>query len=408
MRYKLCIPVVLLMILNTGGNASSMSDSDLAASSAAASKKAELTACIIREGKGQINMRGSAITQTWPTGYDLPLPTGKKYSIQRLEHNKYPAPTAAVLRSWDPANFSDLTTYKRGDRLPEWQLLVHGLELKHLVKGIDRNSLDDFVSNQLNHGVPLGDAFIPYYPYFFHKKTIVSASVISQNLTATFGNAGFVLRAPAENYIFCGKEDIHSPTDKDFYPPVASASSSLTDTMEAVFTAVRGGTVGEWEIGERFKKHRLLSLTNLMPSEKVVPEGMAKAIPISERQSEEQKISDEEIIATAKAMGIPQSRITPQSLQALRQIIANDTPAQALLKGLKERIVEKSWYNEVALNPKRGTAEVLIHGVFLRCPLSNFNAFQKQPYVVNLLAIAEAFDLPVVLINDGNQYETSL
>ena len=55
------------------------------------------------------------------------------------------------------------------------------------------------------------------YSYFFHKKIIISASVICGWLTANFGEAGFVLTVPPQNY-FCGvSKDIHTPMNIDFY-----------------------------------------------------------------------------------------------------------------------------------------------------------------------------------------------
>ena len=137
----------------------------------------QFKAKIYRQGSGVIDING--LNGQWPEGYSLKKDGG--YDIKRTaqtdnavfqlmhEHN------AAVHSTWSPDKFTLLSQYNLGDYLPkDFKLVVHGLELKHLVGGLDGGlmSFDDFVNYGLNPNSPLGDEFIQFYPYFFHKSKL--------------------------------------------------------------------------------------------------------------------------------------------------------------------------------------------------------------------------------------------
>jgi len=360
-------------------------------------------AVIIRAGQGLIGMRGKEISQDWPEGYALKKTTGA-YAINRLDQTQYPTPSPAVVRSWRPENFTSLQGLPEGTSLSQFRLVVHGLELKHLVTGIDSCSFDDFVHNHLNPAAPQGDKFIPYYPYFFGKKSIIAASVVSENLTATFGNAGFILTAPAENYIICGKEDIHTPTDQDFYAPLPDICRLLPAPLPKNFNSF-----GAFELFTRFDKHRLLSLSELLPSTKVSPIGEAcheqTATPLTKSTPQKQLKARRK---THKQIQEKQGEIPLTSLLQRASAIAPTDSLEDLFPEIKE--AGKSWYNEVAINTHRLDTQtsVKISGIFLRTDEKQWREYITRPYVKALLEIAEAFDLPIVRINDGNSYQTNL
>lgn len=358
---------------------------------------------IFRQGKGEINIGGP-----WPEGHHLKRPSA--YQVKRLPDKLIPNYSHHVFESWGPANFTSLKYYKEGQNLSSFKLVVHGLELKHLVQGLNDMSFDDFVCKYLNSEVPLGDEFIPYYPYFFHKKTIISASVICENLTATFGNAGFVLTVPSQNYLFGSNVDIHTPTDKDFYIKFNDEES-----------------LGEFTISSFTPRYPLPRLDTLLPQNNVTTSKGAYLTTHSyatiEDSNADDNITEEEIRHDLRRMGIhnPNPQQVKRCLERARQDRGKNSHMLNLISGKTQRnsdgsfekAEKKSVYNEVAINPARTlkNRQLLtpsITGVFLRTSENELSQFLEKTYVKKLIQIAEAFDLPIILIKDNKTYETNL
>lgn len=378
------------------------------------------SARILFSGDGEIGIKGHSKGNYWPEGTDFPKRGA--YNNKKLLKEDYPNIEASILNSWSPQNFTDLKRYKEGEELENFKLIVHGVELKHLVKGIDDCSFDDFVHSTLNSNVPLGDDFITYYPYFFHKKTLISASVISNNLTATFGNAGFILKVPVLNYLFCGKEDIHTPTDKDFYKKESLIHESFPGRPSPYKSD------GDYLYKEASKKHRLLPLSELLPQTKVVVSGDCtyeeKTAATAEEHIEQHEPDfEEETKEELRKMGIdPEAdkAKTRRAIEFARKGWAAQLQRFASFKELNmsrkdASIVEKvyhSWYNEAAISPTRDTSSnlssVSINGIFLREAPENLPTFLEQSHVKKLLSLARKFNLPVIHIYDGNYYKTDL
>lgn len=365
----------------------------------------EPVARILRQGRGEINIKG--LNGSWPEGYSFKKKDA--YKIQRLEDSYIPKYSEELLKSWSANQFTFLKNYKEGETLSSFKTIVHGLELKHLVEGLDTMSFDDFVRNHLNKEVPLGDNFIPYYPYFFHKKTIISASVICENLTATFGNAGFVLTVPPENFLYGSDMDIHTPTDKDFY-----------------MKSFSGDLVGENLLIRHSANFSLPPLNRLLPKNKIKAPNQAHIISDSyasvEEYNDKNGITEKEIRSALALEGEhkPTQERVDEILKMARSIFvpSNHLYDKKVNLGQKEGnssiqvTKEESIYNEISINPsckKDGKVTTpLITGVFLRTSEKELSQFIEKNHIKKLLQTAEAFDLPVLLINDGNKYETNL
>jgi hypothetical protein len=344
---------------------------------------------VIKEGSGEIGIKGLN-NEGWLESFSFPI-TGRSYSIKRLEQEAYPEVNPDILKTWEPQHFTNLKSYKKGENLTSFRFIVHGLELEHMVEGLNEaTSFDHFVKRRLNPEVPLADNFIRFYPYFFHKKTIISASVISENLTASFGNVGFILTVPPENLIMSSTEDIHAPVDDYFYETLKSqVHSSKGETMMHAYLT----------------QHLLMSLENLLPSEEVIVEGAVRPIP-----PKPIKITEQYIKETWRLGGLPEEVISRLPLSSFPTEAQQPTPT---FDPFTSRIINHtSWYNEIAINPSRrkegSNTYVKISGIFLRTSRECWQEFKTRPYVKSLWSIAKAFDLPVVWIDDGNEYETAV
>lgn len=65
-----------------------------------------------------------------------------------------------------------------------------------------------------------------------------------------------------------------------------------------------------------------------------------------------------------------------------------------------------SWYNEVAISPQtQKGGSVKIVGIFIRGDIKSIETTLKRKEAIELFKIAEAFDLPVVHIIDGQEYD---
>lgn len=207
---------------------------------------------LIREGNGKITSQG-ANGNGWPSGY-IPINQEKKkpYSLGKNDYEILPI---TITNTWNPENFTSLVSYKKGYLFKKIKLIVHGLELHHLVDGfLPGASFDLFIKNKLNSEVPLGNNFIKYYPYFLFKKVTIAASVVNENLTATFCDIGFILSSPPLNFLFGGSVDLHSPLDMEFYRK------------------------GKPNIRNFQKKFPLTTLSNFLPEKKIISNSAYKAV----------------------------------------------------------------------------------------------------------------------------------
>lgn len=372
----------------------------------------QASAEILRVGEGEIGMKGLVSTQQWPEGYSLPLASGK-YNIVRLAQDDYPQPSSEALASWSPKYFTSLKGKPAGTPLEKFTFIVHGLEIETLMdsRGTDHQghpvAFDWFVHDKLNPASPEGIEFIKFYPYFFHKKTIVSASVISDTLTATYGNVGFILGAPPENLIVCGPQDIYSPVDSYFY------------TMGPLHATCPYTSYGETLMHLSTDRHSLMPLYELMPPQKIIPTGVSRPfVPPKERDPVKSFIDQRRL------SGDPENKI--QALE--RGIQAEDPTIMALIEMNKNTgiymdvmggtqsgsfvLKESSWYNEVSINPARAregvTTLTTLRGIFLRTGRDQLEVFKQRPEVQALWNVADAFDLPIVFVDDGNTYKTAL
>ncbi len=367
---------------------------------------------ILRAGAGRVHM-----AYAWPDAYKIPAPNAeKKYSVRRLQTSEYPSVSPAVRASWDPRYFTDLSTLAVGTELEEFQVVVHGLELKDLQKGLNYMSFDDFIARQLNPSVPTGIDFVRFYPYFFHKKTVISASIVNAFNTATFGDSGFILTVPSQNYLGCSTVDMHTPTDRDFYPVAspfekgaarsavaveakapaaaaggASASASMKPpaaglSLAEMFSSHVGYSEphGPVAMRELYTAHPLVSLPDFLPKSKVETGGT----PFRKRVGFEADSGDDALIKLLiKAMG--------------------GTDQEELMG----RVGTQSWYNEIAISPvsPQGNS-VEISGIFVRTSnaADALAATLAKPEVRILLELAEVYNLPVLHIYDGQYYETDV
>lgn len=175
----------------------------------------DTVARVIRTGKGYVDVGGPS-TNKGKTKFSPETPD------QRLPHRlKYTTSNTAdqsVISSWEPLQFTDPRALNEHSKMNKFRFIVHGLELTHLVPGLNEfGSFDNFVKNYLNPTIQTGDHFIKYYPYYLFKKVLIAGSVISQNLTATFCEVGFIFEVPPYNFLCCGKHDLKTPIDRQFY-----------------------------------------------------------------------------------------------------------------------------------------------------------------------------------------------
>ena len=348
---------------------------------------------VLRSGKGRVDA-----AYPWPEAYKIPMSGAKKkYSVQRLEEKDLPRVSKRVRESWNVSRFTDLGVYPQDTELSEFQFVVHGLELKALHPSLSTMSFDDFIVRQFNPTVPQGIDFVRYYPYFFHKKTVISASIINPFNTATFGYSGFILSVPQDNYLACSEVDMHTPTDKDFYPLPEAASRTVAGVgagraaaaapfgISELLLASLGmmDASGPFEMRKLYEKHPLRNLMDFLPDSKVDTKG-TPARKSSAGASKKADKKDLEMRALLLAMG------------------ADDLLGQ---------VGTQSWYNEVALNPvTRDRQSVAITGVFIRAANSPraLEEARARPEIRILLELAEVFDLPVLHIYDGQYYETDV
>jgi len=295
--------------------------------------------------------------------------------------------------------------------LDRFRFVVHGLELKHLVEGLDADSFDDFVRAHLNPYAPTGNDFIPLYFYFFHKKTVISASVVSEALTATFGRIGIILDVPTPNLLFCGDQDIHTPTDKDFYNRGMVGFDSQGEMLAAQLSM----------------KFPMQNLEDLMPTVGAAAQSSSvRTRQIASRaeytQTGRQQITTEDIEQMLRAKGI--TNPSPEAVERARA--RSQAMWDSLGAGLAEASghldeasdgtltarEELSSYNEIGINPALMIGDrkscVRITGVFIRTAEEGLEGFLREQHVARLMQVAESFDLPVVFINDGGEYKTDL
>ena len=373
---------------------------------------------ILRAGNGRVH-----VAYAWPERYKIPSPSAdKKYSVRRLLESEYPRVSKAVRATWNSRHFTDLSTLAVGTELENFQVVVHGLELKALQKSLTNMSFDDFIAGQLNASVPTGIEFVRYYPYFFHKKTVISASIVNAFNTATFGDSGFILTVPADNYLGCSTVDMHTPTDRDFYRlkefteskgagssvggsgASAAAASSSAGGGGAAAASVSSGkattgaglaeayarSVGDLEphgprmMRELYASHPLVALSEFLPKSKVETGGTScKKREASAADAEEQAL--------------------------LKLLISSFGGAET--EDVLSRVGTQSWYNEIAISPVSPRGEsVELTGVFLRTANTAraLELLMAKPEVRILLELAEVYNLPVLHIYDGQYYETDV
>ncbi|MBW8308928.1 MAG: hypothetical protein K0M45_04740 [Candidatus Paracaedibacteraceae bacterium] len=355
---------------------------------------------ILREGSGIIGFKGLN-SEGWPAGYSYKKPAAR-YKKWELGKEYFPNYSEKVLSSWDPKEFTSLSNLRKGQQLHNFKLVVHGLELKHLDNNLSDMSFDDFIKQQLNPSVPLGNDFIPLYPYFFHKKTIISASVICEQLTATFGEAGFVLTVPVQNYVCGDKKDIHTPTDIDFYQQdkVEQWRKTLSLIPRELEGKPKKQSVGEVRIESLNLRKPLPHLSLLLPAG-----DNSQATRLHRFRKE---MEDVDVLVDADPLMGEEDKLFLKSM------------TEAIIKQAQERKSEKEdlavsqqsrpftvTYNEVAISPIRKNKDVLISGIFFRSARENLEVFLRQQHIQKLMETATAFDLPIILIHDGNKYNTS-
>ncbi|WP_032113979.1 hypothetical protein [Candidatus Paracaedibacter symbiosus] len=356
---------------------------------------------ILLEGRGLVDING-VNSNGWPEGYCFKKQSGR-YSRIVLSDQYFSNYSTALLNTWNPREFTSLSGLAQGEKLNNFKLVVHGLELKHLDKNLEGMSFDDFIKQQLNPDVPLRNNFIPLYPYFFHKKTMISASVICEWLTATFGEAGFVLTVPPQNYLCGAKKDIHTPTDIDFY----NFNKHKVEQWRRLLGAageVQRESVGEVRIKASVQLNPLPRLHLLLPSK--------------------DNSQDTKVDRLRKEMEDISSLMDAQSLLEDKDKLSFTNIVEDMIQyGLKKQQENKSkeghsaasqqsgsptvTYNEIAISPSIGNSNVLISGVFLRSSKEKLEVFLSQQHIQKLMDTARAFDLPVIIIYDGNKYDTS-
>ncbi len=360
---------------------------------------------IIRAGEGEIGIRGSLLTGKWPEGFSLPSPSGK-YQVKRLNHDSYPPPDPEVLSSWNPEKLTSLRGLPRGTRLDRFKFIVHGLELETMVDlGKDPlgnpTAFDKFVRATLNPSVPLEGDFVPFYPYFFHKKTVISASVISETLTATFGRMGFILNVPTPNFIFSATTDAHTPVDSYFY------------TRGPLHASCPHASFGETLMQAAVARYALLPLNKMVPAEdqNISSPSQPYVIPIERDQKKS-------TIETLRYMGHPEDAIRSVTAM-LEKTSMEELERAARTDPSVVHPKDTSWYNEIAINPSRDRAGTVtsatIRGIFIRHSPSQLDTLKSSldrvaassPHMKALLKIADAFDLPIVFIGDEMEYYTS-
>jgi len=360
---------------------------------------AGIVARVIRAGSAKIGASFDYPAELRPGTAEVRKPV-------QLTLKEYSKSGPGVRASWGAADaFSNLATLPAGTGLEEFRVIVHGLELKQLQPGLASMSFDDFVGDFLSPSVPRGVEFTRFYPYFFHKKTVVSASVVSHLNTATFGDSGLILKVPRENLLACSTVDMHTPTDRDFYSgreriggsaggkvsgcaggSCASSNSSSAPTLIQMLTELSDphGAMGVASMKALYGRHPLVALTDFMPKSKIDSKGtpFKKKVPTAEEVEE------------------------AAFMKALIGVMGASVAETA-----EDGVATQSWYNEVALVPVSplGTA-VEIQGIFLRAKSdeASLAALMTKPEVKILMELAERLNLPVLHIFDGNYYETDV
>ena len=167
---------------------------------------------------------------------------------------------------------------------------------------------------------------------------------------------------------------MHTPQDEDFYEIASPASQMMAKNKNC--------TKGEFNLNFIVKpQHPLVSLTEFLPKEQVETGGQKAQIRPRKVESE-----------------------YDQALKEYMTIVGT-----SLVPGIDLSNTEYlSWYNEVALSPQsaRGGSTMIV-GVFIRAAddSSALKAMFDRREVTQLMEVAEAFNLPVVHILDGQEYE---
>lgn len=364
---------------------------------------------IFQTGDGTIRINGGK--KAWDSNNSHPLSKNAKKKLQRVNPSDIRNIPPQALKTWEPEKFTDLGNTPKGKKLRKFRFLVHGLELKDFVEGLEEGSFDDFVKAKLWPDSPQGDDFIPYYPYFLFRKSVISASVVTENVTATFGEFGFILSAPSSHYLFGDSSDIHTPTDIQFY-----GTGSFLD----------GSSLGVFELKNRASRYPLKSLPTLLPPtpQERAPSQERRTVHRNQnayKSSLESSFGDQEIIDMARRMTGREP--SPQQIEKMRAHSAAQfagmqplfaamgiNSAAQNVNGTIEENKKTSSYNEIALvpfDPIKGTY-VTISGLFLRCGKAEKQSFLAKPHIQKFLKMANDFDLPVVMIHDGTKYETNL
>lgn len=203
---------------------------------------------VVKKGKGAITLENSGVTKACEF---FPVPSPEKVEpIERdsSSHKLFrlkglPTYKEDILRSWDPKNFTDLSSLSEGTTLSQdWKMIVHGLEVGDLEPSILHQSMFGFALNQLkgiysdmkigeNESGYVVEDFVPYYPRTFLSTPVTATSIVSANLGATFGQLGFCLRVPPQNLVVGSFIDMHTPTGKDFYESKAMNGMSNLSTL---------------------------------------------------------------------------------------------------------------------------------------------------------------------------------
>ena len=347
---------------------------------------------ILRSGKDSIGPKGLLSTEKWPSGFSFPKKEGR-YTVVRLDDGAYQAPREEDLRTWDPAHFTDVRELPVGTRLKHFNFIVCAWEnealtgaREHKAKGAG-TGFDQFVRTHLNAEAPQGPDVVAVSPYFFHKKTVVSASVISQNLTAMFGNMGFGLGVPLPNFVASAPSDMGAPVDFHFY------------TRGALHPTSPYGSLGAARMAATVAQYGFLPLNKMLPSKERPITGVCRLHPFAgPKDKRAHEAAEAYIKGKARAEVERLVRKSPTSLLAEKM-------SATFMGGFQLPV---SWYNEVVLSPSRTisgvTTAITLNFAFFRTSREKLASLQESPYGKALMQVAEVFDLPVVFIEDDREY----
>ncbi len=347
------------------------------------------TASVLRAGNGVVDVAGP-----WPDGSSLKNKVNEGlYSVARLDDKRFPLPSSQILDSWAPENFTSLDQLKTDDCLQRFRFVVHSLELESFIEALDIERFDKFVKNRFNAEVPQGDDFIRFYPFFFHKGTIIRASVATEQLPQTFGSTGFILEVPPSNLLFASEQEAYTPTSEYCYLRGASGFCSW----------------GERSAVQLRERHPLGSLKEFIDS--CIRNSKPRD---SHREDMQDKLLRREVMRICKERKLKSSNQTivteaQEQAQKLWNLESRSCAPEESEKPPAKRlrlVYETPACNEVALMPRRPIDEsiitVKITGIFLKTRKGNLDSFLDKPDTKKLMEVAEAFDLPVVLIDNDD------